>query len=281
MKVSYIIKDTANVPYGRISHHIGHIKDVKDMSENNPHTQPSSRILLDHRAFGTFFEQKVGKIAHALYLITSHVPENEPIRMSLRSAALQMIASLHSSDLAGGASMLGPSFEPIFASIASYLSIAKQAGYISETNASILSSEIESLRALVSDGEGGSARGLLLSKNFFAVPAALPPRISKTEEPPIQKDTSESTLVTNGSNGHSENGRKEKKTKLTRRDKILSLFKDKKNITINDVEKIIEGCSKKTMQRELLSLVDEGILTKQGEKRWSVYTLVPTREPLS
>lgn len=58
-----------------------------------------------------------------------------------------------------------------------------------------------------------------------------------------------------------------------RRNTILELLQDKSFVTVKDVIDAIEGCSSKTLQRELLSLVNEGILIKKGERRWSTYSL--------
>jgi hypothetical protein len=246
-------------------------KDIKDMEQNSPQ-QGHSRVLLDGSAFAAFFTEKVQKIAHALYLVTSYVPSDEPIRAALRASAIEMVSSLHGSDLKGGASVLGGTFSPLFGAISSYLSIAKNAGYISDMNADVLLGEIRSLQEMMTGGED-SQSGLLLSTDFFSVPMSSSRHLPQAPSPRAERFTPAPQKDIVESNGHSSNGRKEKKSKSTRRDKILSLFKDKKRITINDVEKIIEGCSKKTMQRELLSLVEEGVLSKEGEKRWSVYTL--------
>ncbi len=61
--------------------------------------------------------------------------------------------------------------------------------------------------------------------------------------------------------------------KLTRRNTILKLIKDKHEVTIKDITSIISDCSEKTIQRELLSLVESGVLKRTGEKRWSKYAL--------
>ena len=42
---------------------------------------------------------------------------------------------------------------------------------------------------------------------------------------------------------------------------------------IKEVSNIVPDVSEKTIQRELLNLVSEGVLKKTGEKRWSKYSL--------
>jgi hypothetical protein len=58
-----------------------------------------------------------------------------------------------------------------------------------------------------------------------------------------------------------------------RRKIILALLKQKPSLSVSDVAKSISGVSEKTIQRELLGMVSEGILKKQGERRWSTYSL--------
>ncbi len=60
---------------------------------------------------------------------------------------------------------------------------------------------------------------------------------------------------------------------LTRRARILAIIKDKGQASIKDVSSIIAECSEKTIQRELMSLISEGLIIKQGERRWSKYLL--------
>lgn len=58
-----------------------------------------------------------------------------------------------------------------------------------------------------------------------------------------------------------------------RRKIILALIKQKPSLTVKDIGKSIPHVSEKTIQRELLAMVAEGILAKRGERRWSTYSL--------
>jgi predicted HTH transcriptional regulator len=61
--------------------------------------------------------------------------------------------------------------------------------------------------------------------------------------------------------------------KGNRQSVIIGLLKRKKEIMIKDVSPLIKGCSEKTIQRELSAMVQSGLLKKEGEKRWSKYSL--------
>ncbi len=58
-----------------------------------------------------------------------------------------------------------------------------------------------------------------------------------------------------------------------RRATILGIVQKKDRITVKDVTNVIKDCSDKTIQRELLALVKQGVLKKEGERRWSTYSL--------
>lgn len=56
---------------------------------------------------------------------------------------------------------------------------------------------------------------------------------------------------------------------------ILSVIRNKGKASIKDISTIVRGVSEKTIQRELLSLILAGMVLKQGERRWSTYSLSP------
>ena len=58
-----------------------------------------------------------------------------------------------------------------------------------------------------------------------------------------------------------------------RQEAVLSVIREKKHVGIKDISTLIRGVSEKTIQRELAALVAAGIIEKQGERRWSVYSL--------
>lgn len=66
--------------------------------------------------------------------------------------------------------------------------------------------------------------------------------------------------------------------RIARRNTILRLIKDKREVTIKDISMVVSEISEKTIQRELLTLVSEGVLKKTGEKRWSRYSILSNQE---
>lgn len=58
-----------------------------------------------------------------------------------------------------------------------------------------------------------------------------------------------------------------------RRTRVLNLLKEKGHASIKDISDSITDCSEKTIQRELISLIKDNLVVREGERRWSVYKL--------
>jgi predicted transcriptional regulator len=71
-------------------------------------------------------------------------------------------------------------------------------------------------------------------------------------------------------------GQEEKSKKQSSRMSLILDFVRKNNgVSIKDIAKVIKGCSEKTIQRELGDLIEQGLIERKGERRWSTYTAVP------
>lgn len=60
--------------------------------------------------------------------------------------------------------------------------------------------------------------------------------------------------------------------KSQRQKAILRLIKEKGEISVKDAARVVHNCSEKTLQRELQALVREGVLQKEGKRRWTRYS---------
>lgn len=56
--------------------------------------------------------------------------------------------------------------------------------------------------------------------------------------------------------------------------RIKTVLEATPNATIKDLSEVITDVSSKTIQRELNSLIEKGEVIREGERRWSTYTLV-------
>lgn len=60
----------------------------------------------------------------------------------------------------------------------------------------------------------------------------------------------------------------------TRKSEIMAVVRSHKNATMQDIQKYVTGCSDKTLQREIASLITAGLISKTGDKRWATYHVV-------
>ncbi len=58
-----------------------------------------------------------------------------------------------------------------------------------------------------------------------------------------------------------------------RRTRIKTILEAKKEATIRDIADIVTDVSEKTIQRELNAMIEENLVKRQGERRWSKYSL--------
>lgn len=59
-----------------------------------------------------------------------------------------------------------------------------------------------------------------------------------------------------------------------RKQSIINVIQSHKNASMQDITKFVTGYSEKTLQRELVSLIQSGVIKKIGDKRWATYHLV-------
>jgi DeoR/GlpR family transcriptional regulator of sugar metabolism len=58
-----------------------------------------------------------------------------------------------------------------------------------------------------------------------------------------------------------------------RAERIKTVLEAKPHATIKDISEIITDVSEKTIQRELNSLIEKGQVQREGERRWSRYSV--------
>lgn len=212
--------------------------------------------------------KKIENISSALFLITQSVPDTEILKNELRQTSLGSLKTFLAVLVKKPLSV--DDFQTISASVfqtASILDIAVWSGIVSHMNAAILQAEIA---AIISTLEGLYAKyetSHFIDKTFFGDEMSLIDTSFKTSTPHSIKDNYK---------GHTKGQEiKDKQvfhSKTDRRGKILELLMSKSEINVKDVALVMPEVSEKTLQRELGALVDEGVVVRQGERRWSTYS---------
>ena len=246
---------------------------------------------------------KTERLTSALYLVTDLLDYDEPLKNKLRSSAVEVMSAISMSN-SSGQFLDDRSLAIIKKNISiviSCLEVSFNAGVCSSMNCEILKREYEALRELLgSDLVARGAGAVSIPSNFLypsldeiknIIPkksetnfAGLPSGSSHRQDKGQIKDSQE--LRTNQIQGSTsarlnlESGRPlgREVYKGDRRGLVVSLFTDGGEYTVKDIisrlsltGKKVE-ISEKTIQRDLLSLVADGVLNKRGERRWSRYS---------
>lgn len=261
------------------------MEDKKDKNEENPKSVSNTGLF---KYLGTsdesfvFQYKKTEKILAALYLVTNFLSEEEPLRWQLRELGLSLLSNIMSlkDALPSQKDALCNAIKTSVFEMISLLEIAHFAGFISVMNFEILKKEFVFLLDSVSHTKQ-SLESFVLPNNFFTDDTSAQPIVPTSPQisaPKNIKDKKISPQNQGNFKGHgltksdASYGKVEIK-KTTRQEVIIDLLKKKKEIMVKDVSSVISDCSEKTLQRELLSMVAKGVLKKEGERRWSKYSL--------
>jgi hypothetical protein len=271
------------------------IPTIKDSQTLN--TQSDTRKLAIFQNDSDFYIvlKKAERIAMATYMISNFFTSEEPLKWSLRRIVSDIIKdtiSLSSASLSVKDSLIRNLVSKIIELISLY-EVAYKAGFISEMNFTIIRGELERMMELLDRREGAqvSTKTISFDEAFF--------RVEKPPQDVLQSNSNMDTHLREDDkkNVHSNNtsyfpasfhpGKNTAKPTMSfikdnsilkdikdkRQKIIIALVKKHRTLTIKGFTGVIKDCSEKTIQRELLALVARGVLKKEGERRWSTYSL--------
>jgi hypothetical protein len=253
-----------------------------------------------------FLYKKTERLSTAIYLITNLMVVDEPIKWQLRKTSLDLldnVMSLSNATMSSRESVIRDISQKLFQLISLY-SVSFKSGFISEMNYKIVNIELNKLANFLNDYDltDNQSRNKLFKEDFFTED------IDEIEKGQIEKDISikdkidrniETFVKDNNGKGQNnksnekvlnkkDNSNTDKRTakktsnsdsssksvsRNKRREDIVNIVKQKGNVSVKDISSIIKDTSEKTIQRELISMVDDGVLLKEGERRWSRYMI--------
>lgn len=219
--------------------------------------------------------RKTEKLIIALHLVTNFVPEKEPARNVVRDKSLHILSDilqLRSGFRSTGSERLDHVIASVY-EIISLLNILHVAGFISDMNLKILKNELCGLITFLRDAEDTevSEKVTFDDSHFNTEEFTKRHNIKDSGMSFRDKRTIRTSLQNKRQNNVGESSTLDSHTK--RHTAILNLVKDKKSINVKDISAVVTDCSEKTIQRELIALINKGILKKEGERRWSTYSL--------
>ncbi len=264
---------------------------ISSQNQNNPVVRADITILFAGDSYGLFVFQKTERLVRAIYLLTSHMSDKEPMKERTRTLANEMLGTvLAMSDRVWGEEAYQKSLLSAISETSIIFDIAENTKMMSKMNHQIITLELKKLADfLVTSSTNYSSAKIAFEPNLFDgdynyIPeqafqsgSRLQNLNNKMADDTVkdndkgQKDSVLDNTNENKSLIKNTNSEKVVKDKDSRREIILSMLKSGVGLTIKDFAKNINDCSEKTIQRELLSLVSKGLLKKEGERRWSKY----------
>lgn len=187
------------------------------------------------------------KLVGALYLVTEHLAESDPLRQRVRALALALLQT--------------PERVKAGEELLTLLGAAVLARTISERNVSLITYELQLY--LHTPDQDSQTLSSLFERHHDVKSARSQPAKSHTS---IHQELTSNT-VQYKTNTNSD-------TKNKRQDQILSFINDRKSAAIKDIATLFPEVSEKTIQRELGTLVALGKINKRGSKRWSLYMAI-------
>jgi len=219
--------------------------------------------------FILFIFNKFERITTAVYMVTEFLSDKEPLKGHIRKKSIKLLSFILS--LKDNISFLSEkSVSDMFLFVSemeSLLNIASSAKIISKMNCSILVDEYKKVLDLIIENRKDNLKNFLEKQNYkghYYKGQEIILKDIKLIKDKITINSSKTKLLKSNNNDDD---------KLKRKSAILKVIKDKKEINIKDILKEIKGYGEKTVQRDLTRLVDEGVLEKIGERRWSRYSL--------
>lgn len=234
--------------------------------------QSSDDFVLEKSIFNNIFEKdirrvfiykKAERLAKAIHLIAPAFTETASLRNRIDAIAVGLVDA---AILPPGAARAALSRELL--TLSSVLSIARTGGLLSSMNAELIANEAHTLLQEVAVYEE--------------------PRLFLDDAPTLsgiaKKTVRQEQFTSRQSHEQAAHGTRKPKgapvkdikdiRSIARRDSVLSIIREKGKASIKDISTKFRDVSEKTIQRELAALVSEGFVQKEGERRWSVYSLV-------
>lgn len=263
---------------------------IQDSTENKPDSLDYFKGI-----FPLYLHKKLRRLAEAIYLVTNHLSEHEPLKNKIRGEAVKVISlsvKIKGDDKDDISNVLYVEIVSSIASIISFLEVLAIAGIISESNHYLINKELNlifaNLRSKLDDQFNGQLPPLFfkvdikelnqseniqkdkyVTDNIESIKTNIKDNVQKISNLKEIKINRYSEKDSNDKN----NSKKILRTvdKLDREKMILNFFKDNRKMTIKDIVVLLPQYSEKTIQREILRLVSNGNLSKSGKKRWTLY----------
>lgn len=258
---------------GQGQKYIGQTHDVRNKSQKQKQTQDDD-FVLEKSIFSNVFEKdikriyiykKAERLAKALHVIAPAFQESDALRKRVDALSVDLVdAAILPSKEARTALSRG------LLMLSSVLAIARTKGVLSAMNAELIAHEAHLLLQEVAEyedprvalGDTPSLADIAKTAPKYDAQnvATVRPASARQPLPRLRQGAVKDISIKDNLDG--------------RRETIISVIRAKPQASIKDISAHLRTISEKTIQRELGDLIAAGIVRKEGERRWSTYSLV-------
>lgn len=215
--------------------------------------------------------RRAERICAALYLLTRHIPEIEPVRMEIRSESIRLLEKILDlkEELRAAESGLYLSFESSVRRLISLVRILTAGGFISFQNADTVIGALDELGAYAT-----SSQRTDLAESVYLRREDLLGDTSPLSDRNIIKDIKDKRIIKDKSDVKDAQVLSDSTLSVTARSQgIIEILRSTGEMGIKDIAARLPDYSEKMIQRELALLVQVGQAKKAGSKRWSKYSI--------
>ena len=212
------------------------------------------------RVYEQEIRKKVIELTTAVCRVTDTFPKDEILKTTLKEQALKILQI--TSHFAGmGKKSEGEKVLAEIAVIYSYLEVSKRLGLNNPLNFDVLNRGYKTLEDIITV----MSLSTEFKKEF----------VSAIDHATTKKEARNNSRIIDSKEPLKRQETASKKTDINKRQRmILEHLKEKHRAKVSDFFTVFDGLSPKTIQRDLQNLVERHILAKDGEKRWTTYTLI-------
>jgi hypothetical protein len=210
-------------------------------------------------------EGRVLQVTTALYRVTDLYSDSEPIKWMLRKDAIDFACYINNSVIANESSVLSDDLQRarnICRMLQQKLAVLKATGYISRINIKVLEDEYATLLETIH---------VFIKDMSFTISPMVIKDISKSHIPDNASPIVETSAVKNVGKKSS----REPSSTIERQEAIKNILRGREWLSVVEVTSLHKGgVSAKTVQRDLNTLLEKGVIRSKGERRWRKYMLV-------
>lgn len=252
----------------------GHSKDIRNIKDRET-SADLDNFVLEKGIFSNIFEKdirrvyiykKAERLAKAIHLVGPAFVNSPALRNRVDLVAVGLV----------DAATLPPSvardaLSRELLALSSLLSMARVGGLLSVMNVELIAREAHTLLQEVATYE--EPRLFLddtptLAELFKSVATSTKPPTVGKEDVRARSEPQGERAAIKDTKGQAPAA----PAVSSRKESILAVLRSKGPSYIKDISTVIRNVSEKTIQRELAALVEEGRVTRIGERRWTMYT---------